>query len=298
MNFELSVIMVPYKCKPVFEKALKALFASKTDFNFEVIIIDNESKDGTVEMVKELMKVADLKDRIQLYENTNEGFPKANNRGLKMKRGEFVLLLNPDTEVSPDTLQVMMDFMKSHPDIGISTCKIIRPDGNLDLACRRSFPKPLTAFFRLSGLSFVFKKNKRISAYNLAYLPIDQETEVDACSGAFMFISPKCLEQIEGFDERFYMYGEDLDLCMKAHLNGFKVWYYPKTQTIHYKGQSSKQSKYALFAFHNAMWLFYDKYYRRKYYYVLDPLVFFGIWSRFGVKLLINQFKGTNLVSR
>lgn len=290
--------MVPYKCRDVFKIALESVMTSQVNYNFEIIVIDNDSQDGTVEMVKEMQLRPGFEDRIILYENTNEGFPKANNRGIAMKRGEYVLLLNPDTKVEEDTLQIMMDFMERRADVGIATCKLVRADGSLDKACRRSFPNPLVAFFRLSGLSILFPNNKFFNAYNLSYKSVDEETEVDACVGAFMFISPNCLKKVQGFDEQFYMYGEDLDLCMRASLGGFKVWYYPKTSTIHYKGQSSKQNPKALYAFHEAMWLFYKKYYRKKYWYLLDPLVYFGTFARYGLKLIINYFRKDFTVSK
>lgn len=298
-NFKLSIIMVPYKCRDIFRSALSAVLNSKTNFSFEIIIIDNDSQDGTAEMVRdEFLSKEEWKNRITLFENTNEGFPKANNRGIKMKRGEYVLLLNPDTNVDQHTLQIMMDFMQASPEVGIGTCKLVKADGTLDKACRRSFPNPLVAFFRLSGLSLLFPKSKLFSSYNVTYKSVDEETEIDACVGAFMFISPHCLKEINGFDERYYMYGEDLDLCMRAHLAGFKVWYYPKTTTIHYKGQSSKQNRRSLHAFHEAMWIFYKEYYSRKYLHLLDPFVYFGVWTRYGVKLLINYLKKDFYVSR
>lgn len=299
IQYKLSVIMVPYKCRNIFKEALEAVINSKASFNFEIIIIDNDSKDGTVEMVREFQARPGWSDRIVLYENTNEGFPKANNRGIQMKRGEYVLLLNPDTKVSEDTLQVMMDFVKARPDVGIATCKLVKADGSLDLACRRKFPTPLRAFFRLSGLSFVFPKSKLFASYNMTYKSVSEETEVDACVGAFMFITPDCLAKIQGFDEQFFMYGEDLDLCMRAKETGFKVWYYPKTTTIHYKGQSSKKvSRRGLYEFHHNNWLLFKKHYSRKYFYLLDPLVYIGVWSRYLVKLIVNGLRKDPYVSK
>ena len=299
-SFDLSVIMVPYKCKDIFRSALQAVLDSRVNFSFEVIIIDNDSQDGTVEMVKnEFQSKPEYKDKIVLYENTNEGFPKANNRGIKMKRGEWVLLLNPDTKVEENTLQVMMDFMQNRSDVGIATCKLVKADGSLDLACRRQFPTPVRAIFRLSGLSFLFPHSKLFASYNMTYKSVDEETEIDACAGAFMFISPSCLTNIQGFDEDFFMYGEDIDICVRAKNAGFKIWYYPKTSTIHYKGQSSKKtSSKSLYQFHYNNWLLYKKHYSRKYFHLLDPFVLVGLSIRFGLKLFINQFRKEPFVSK
>lgn len=300
MQYTLSIIMVPFRAKEVFRKALLSLEVSKTDFLFEVIVIDNNSADGTVEMVRNEFQTKEVwKDRLVLFENTNEGFPKGNNRGIKMKRGEWVLLLNPDTEVEPNTLQVMYDFMQSRKDVGVATCKLIKADGTLDKACRRSVPTPWVAFARLSGLSKLFPNNKTFAKYNLEYKSIDEETEVDACVGAFMFISPECMQKVGLLDESFYMYGEDLDYCMRVKEAGFKVWYYPKTTTIHYKGQSSKKTPAkALYAFHEAMWIFYKKFFRKKYLYLLDPFVYTGIWARYFWKRLLNSFRSNPYVSK
>ncbi len=297
---ELSIVIVPYKCREVFRVALDAVLASKVNFEYEVIVVDNDSQDGTVEMLEqEYLVKPELAKKLTLIKNTNEGFAKGNNRGLRVSMGTYKLLLNPDTKVAPETLQVMLDFMKSRPDVGIATCKLVKGDGELDFACRRSFPDPWVSFFRLSGLSKLFPNNKTLAAYNLTYKSIDEETEIDACVGAFMFISPDCLKVVKGFDTDYYMYGEDLDMCYRAKQAGFKIWYYPRTTTIHYKGQSSKRApKRALYAFHDAMWIFYRKHLKSKYPFFFNWLVYIGIWVRYYVKLIQNSFRREAYVSK
>jgi GT2 family glycosyltransferase len=191
-----------------------------------------------------------------------------------------------------------MDFMKARPDVGIGSCKLVKGDGSLDLGCRRSFPDPWVSFFRLSGLSLLFPNNKKLAAYNLTYKSVDEETEVDACSGAFMIMSPECFARVGLLDEEFYMYGEDLDWCFRAKQAGFKVWYYPQTSTIHFKGQSSKQNSYALRAFHDAMWIFYSKHLKRKYPAPFGWLVWIGIYGRYTLKRVVNVFKKETIVSK
>ncbi|MEZ4179909.1 MAG: glycosyltransferase [Candidatus Doudnabacteria bacterium] len=138
---DLSVIIVPYKCKDDLDVTLEAVFASQTKYSYEVIIIDNDSQDGTTEMVQEkYMSRPELTGRLTYQLNTNEGFGKGNNRGMKIAKGDYFLLLNPDTKVDPDNIEVMMDFIKSRSDVGIATCKLIRPDGKLDPASRRDRP--------------------------------------------------------------------------------------------------------------------------------------------------------------
>jgi GT2 family glycosyltransferase len=297
---DLSIVIVPYKSKDDIRTALHAVFNSKTSYTYEVVVIDNDSQDGTVDIIKqEFLTKPEIAQKITLLENTNEGFGKGNNRGINLAKGEYTLLLNPDTQLGVDTIQVMLDFMKSNPEVGIATCKLMKANGDLDWACRRSFPDPWVSFFRLSGLSKLFPKSKTLAAYNLTYKSIDEETEIDSCVGAFMLISPVCLEKIKGFDTDYYMYGEDLDLCYRAKLAGFKVWYYPMTTTMHFKGQSSrKESKRSLYAFHDAMWIFYKKHLYQKYPRLFSVLVYVGIWARYYQKRLFNAFRKEKFVSR
>lgn len=288
----LSIIILTYKCRDVFKVALDSVLTSVVNFNYEIIIVDNGSEDGTVEMLENnYLNSQDKKINITLIKNTNEGFAKGNNRGLLVRQGEYVLFLNPDTKLMPNTLQVMMDFMRQNPGVGVSTCKLITADGTLDRACRRSFPSPLKSFFRLSGLSLVFPNSKIFSGYNLSFENPDNQLEIDSCSGAFALLSPECINSIKGFDENYFMYGEDLDLCMRAKLAGFRVVYYPHTYAYHYRGQSSKGSKKVIYAFHEAMWIFYKKYYRKKYLYILDLPMLIAIWGRYIIKLSIHHFK-------
>lgn len=298
---DLSIIIVPYKCKDKLDVTLEAVFASQTRYTYEVIMLDNDSQDGTEELVREkYLSQPNIAAKTTFIQNgANLGFPKANNLGMQRAKGEYLLLLNPDTKVAPDTLEVMMNFMKSRPDVGIATCKLIKGNGELDWACRRSFPDPWVSFFRLSGLSKLFPHNKTLAAYNLTYKSIDDETEIDACVGAFMFISPQCLRATKSFDESFYMYGEDLDLCYRAKQAGFKVWYYPKTTTIHYKGQSSRKApQRSLYAFHDAMWIYYKKHLYAQYPLVLNWLVYVGIWARYYLKSFQNFFRAEKYVSK
>lgn len=295
---KLSIIVVPYKCKDKLEITLDAVFASTASFPFEVIVLDNDSGDGTEELVLQKYAKQIEDQQLRFVQNgRNLGFPKANNIGMKLASGEYLLLLNPDTQLDPDNLSVMMRFMQSRPDVGIATCKLVKPDGSLDAACRRNEPDPKVAFYRLSGLQFLWPK--KFGAYNIAGSDIDQEGAIDACVGAYMFMSRQCYELTNGFDERFYMYGEDLDLCRRAREAGLKVWYYPKTSCLHFKGQSSKKSpKKSLYAFHEAMWLYYDKWYRRHYGWPMSVFVYLGVWGRYYLKLVQNWFRQEAIVSR
>ena len=254
-------------------------------YTAEVIIVDNDSGDGTAEFAEQWSDI-NLNGRLNSYQvirNQNNGFAAGNNLGIKKSSGKYILLLNPDTKLEPGTLKTMLDFIESRPDVGISGCKLIKADGTLDLACRRRFPNPWNSFARL------FLKNNQ--NYNYSDISEDQEMEVDSVVGAFLLIRRSVLDKIGLLDEDFFMYGEDLDWCWRCKEAGYKVWYYPNTFMHHYKGESSKKARLkTLRWFHDAMWIFYKKHYYQKYPLVFSWLVFFGIYARFGLLVVINLF--------
>jgi GT2 family glycosyltransferase/lipopolysaccharide/colanic/teichoic acid biosynthesis glycosyltransferase len=178
-------------------------------------------------------------------------------------RGRLVVLLNPDTVVQEDTFVAIRDFLDTHPDTGMVGCKVLNPDGTLQLACRRSFPTPWVAFTRLSGLSRLFPKSRWFGRYNLTYLPEDETAEVEAISGSFMAVRREALAKVGMLDEAFFLYGEDLDWCFRMRQSGWKIHYFPGTQIVHFKGESAKQSGLDnLRLFYQAMGLFVRKHFR------------------------------------
>lgn len=295
---DLSIIIVPYKCKDQLDVTLEAVYNSQVNFEYEVIVIDNDSQDGTVEMVREKYLSDPAKAvKTTLVENPNVGFGIANNQGMKLAKGKYMLLLNPDTKVDPDNLQVMMDFMKTRPDIGIASCKLVRPDGEIDPASRRSEPDPKASFYRLSGLQYLFPKTFGI--YNALDKDPTVSHELDSCSGAYMFMTRECFEKTQGFDEDYFMYGEDLDLCRKTREAGLKVWWHPMTSCVHYKGQSSaKAPQRSLYAFHDAMWIYYNKWYRKQHSFLMTGFIYIGIWGRYYWKSFRNLFRKKKFVSK
>ncbi len=252
---DLSIIIVNYNVKEFLQNLLYSIQKAAKNVSHEVIIIDNASDDGSVEFIKEKFREA-----ILVENKENVGFGRANNIGLRISKGNFILLLNPDTIVSEDTFLKVMDFCNKTPDAGLVGCKILNPDGTLQLACRRGFPGPWTSFCKVSGLSTIFPNSRLFARYNLTYLNEDETYEVDAVSGSFMMLRREVYDKIGGFDEDFYMYGEDLDLCYRIQKVGYKVFYFHETQIIHYKGESTRRSsidetKY----FYDAMHLFVKK---------------------------------------
>lgn len=282
-TLDLSIIIVNYNVKDFLEQCLISVKKALTGMTSELIVVDNASSDGSTELLSE--KFPDVK---LIRNNRNLGFAKSCNQGLEMAQGNYLVLLNPDTIVQEDTFLKMLEFFKKHPDTGMLGCKILNPDGTLQLACRRSFPTPWIAFAKLSGLSYLFPKSKVFGKYNLTYLDPDQSYEVEAISGSFMMIQKQVLEQVGGLDESFFLYGEDLDWCYRIREQGWKVRYFPETQIIHFKGESSKRAQLDnLRIFYDAMGRFAKKHFRKKYFLMPYWLLWVAIWTRAALSFLL-----------
>lgn len=289
---KLSIVIVLYNSAKVIETTLDAVYASKVNFDYEVLIVDNKSPDNSVQIVREKY-LSDLqiasKTKLLLHDK-NEGFGIGNNIGIANSQGDYVLLLNSDTKLSPENLQVMVDFMESRPDVGGATCKLIKADGEIDPASRRGEPNLLRSFFRLFGLQKLFPK--WFGGYNMLHKDPNVESELESCSGAYLIMPGEIVKKVGGFDPRFFMYAEDLDLCRKIREAGFKIWWYPKTTCVHFRGQSTKHTpQKMIYAFYEAMWIYYKKWYSQKYFYIMDPLVFLGLTVLYLYKSLQNLLK-------
>ena len=280
---DISFIITPWNCKDLLKATIDSVKASKTKYEYEVIVYDHGSTDGSIEMLEQEYP------EVTLFKGGDVGFAAANNEGLKVSKGRYTVLLNADTKMSEDTIETMVSFMDSRPDIGVATGKLVLAvSGKLDPACRRSFPTPWVSFARFSGLAKLFPKSKTFNRYNLEYLSEDDEYEIDSCSGAFQMSRREVLNKIGLLDDTFYMYGEDIDWCYRAKQAGWKVYYYPKTVILHYKGylsgKSAKKKRHnprPIWEFHRARVLFYDKHYKNKYLRTFRFIIKLGIWLRY-----------------
>jgi GT2 family glycosyltransferase len=271
---DLGIVVVSYNTRELLRDCLRSVYASRGDLTFKVCVVDNASSDGSVEMVAKTFPQAQL-----IANEENLGYPTANNQGLRTfgfadRPGSsnapisqstdlpsFALLLNSDTEVPPDALATMLDFMGDHPDVGAAGPKLVRPDGSLDLACRRSFPTPEISFYRMVGLSRLFPHSRRFGRYNLTYLDPNQVTEVDSVVGAFMLVRGEAIHQAGLMDESFFMYGEDLDWAYRIKEAGWKIYYNPTVTVLHVKKASTRQNPRAQIEFYRAMDIFYRKHF-------------------------------------
>lgn len=235
---DISVVIVNYNVKDLVDNCISSVYrANDNKYKLEIFFVDNNSIDGSVNHIAE--KYPDV---IVISNDRNLGFSKANNIALKKAAGKYILILNPDTILEEGTFDKLISFCEKDKTIGAVTSKLILTDGKLDSACRRSFPVPSVAIPRMLGLSKLFPKSKTFGKYNLTYLDENKTYEVDAICGAFMFIPKAVLDKAGLFDEDYFMYGEDLDLCFRIKKSGYKIFYYPEVTTIHFKGESTRKT--------------------------------------------------------
>jgi GT2 family glycosyltransferase len=278
---DLGIVIVSYNVCDLLRRCLHSVFASDPAVQFEVCVVDNHSADDSASMVRSEFP------QVHLIENAeNLGYPAANNQGLRYfglgerparARPRYCLLLNPDTEVPTDAFGRSVGYLEEQPQIGVLGPKVLLPDGRLDVACRRSFPTPEVSFYRMVGLSRLFPSSRRFARYNMTYLDEDQIAEVDSVVGAFMMVRSAALSGVGLMDERFFMYGEDLDWAKRIKDAGWKVVYYPEVSILHIKRASSKGSARAQLEFYRAMLIFYYKHYRGQTPFLVHWLVLAGI---------------------
>jgi len=233
---DLSIILLNYKTKDLTLKAIETIYASKIgSYRIEVILCDNASEDGIADAVKHVYP-----NVIFIQNGGNIGFSAGNNPGIKRSKGRYVLLLNTDTEVHPETLSGMLSYMDNTPTAGASTCKLFLMDGTIDPACHRGIPTPWRSICYMIGLSKIFPTSPLFSGYHLGYLDRSTIHQVDVISGAFFLIRRKVIDKIGMLDEDYLMYGEDMDWCMRITDSGWKIMYNPKYHILHKKKQSGR----------------------------------------------------------
>lgn len=254
---KLSIVIVNYNVRFFLEQALLSVRKAVKNIDAEIFVVDNNSADGSVEMLKKFF------GEIKLIENKiNTGFAVANNQAIKQATGEYILLLNPDTVVEEDTFEKCIQFMDAHADAGALGVKMVDGKGKFLPESKRGFPSPAVAFYKAFGLSKLFPKSKTFGRYHLGHLSENETHAVEVLAGAFMLIRKTVLDKIGLLDESFFMYGEDIDLSYRIIQAGYQNYYYPHTRIIHYKGESTKKgSLNYVRLFYNAMILFAQKHF-------------------------------------
>lgn len=290
MALDLGIVVVNWNTRDLLRKCLQTVYAS-TGVTFSVVLVDNASTDGSADMVR-----AEFPQALLIEPGANLGYPAGNNVGLRalgfhgagnVDAGapRYALLLNPDTELPPTALAQMTRYLDDHPDVGAAGPKLVLLDGSLDKACRRGFPTPLVSLYHFTGLAKLFPRSPRFGRYNMTYLPVDQEAEVDSVVGAYMQVRSEAVRSIGLLDETFFMYGEDLDWAFRIKSAGWRVVYHPQVVVQHVKRAASRQSQRAQFEFWRAMLLFYRKHYRRNTPLWLHSIIMMGLLFKGGRRL-------------
>ena len=271
----LTIIIVNYNTKLFLEQCLHSVYRAAKGLAHEIIIVDNNSTDGSGEYLP--TKFTEVKF---IFNKKNTGFAKACNQGLHISSGKYILFLNPDTMVPEDCFQYCISFFETHPDAGTVGVRMFDDKGHFLKESKRGFPSPGASFYKLFGIASAFPRSKTFSKYYADHLPENENNPVDVLSGAFMMIRKNVLQQTDGFDESFFMYGEDIDLSYRIQQEGYKNYYLGKITIIHFKGGSTTYNHKYINMFYAAMKLFVQKHYKGKRSPLFIGLLYTGIWVR------------------
>lgn len=280
---KLSIILVNYNVKYFLEQCLCSVQAALQGIEGEIIVVDNASQDGSRSYLEPAFP-----DVTFIWNDENRGFAKANNQALQRAKGAFILFLNPDTVVPEDCFTRCLQFMELNPDAGALGIRMLDGKGQFLPESKRSFPSPLTSFYKLSGLAALFPRSRTFARYHLGHLDEHRDHEVDVLAGAFMLVRKEVLEKAGGFDESFFMYGEDIDLSFRiqqtqnpATGNKYRNYYFSQSSILHFKGESTRKGTLNYVRmFYQAMSLFVQKHYPPSQAGAFSLFIKFAIWLR------------------
>jgi GT2 family glycosyltransferase len=287
MTLDLSICIPTLQAKDLLRECLRSIYA-QTRCAFEIIVVDNASRDGTVEMLR-----AEFPAVRVIVNATNVGFAKAMNQALRVSQGRYALLLNNDTVVLSNALDRLVAFADAHAEIGICGPKILNRDGTLQKQCRRSYATPWDLFCYFSGLSTLFPRSPLFARYLMTYRDEDETHPADAISGACMLIRRAVLEQIGWLDERFFAYQEDTDYCLRAQRAGWRVYYYPEAQIIHYASQGGSRVDpfRSIWEWHRSYFLYYRKNLAARYFFLFNWFYYVVMVFKLLTALGVNLFR-------
>jgi GT2 family glycosyltransferase len=271
----VSALVVTHNVKDLLLQCLRAFYAT-SDVPVEVVVVDNGSTDGSAAAA-----TAEFPKATVLLEQKNLGYGRAANIGLERCQGRFVLLLNPDATVDAQTVGRLSDFLMTRPEAGAVGPRLLMPDGSLDPDCRRSFPVPSTLFYRTVGLSRLFPKSPRFGRHNMGHVDESDVHEMDAGTADCLLLRKAAIDRIGFFDPRYFMFGEDIDLCYRLKLGGWKVFYLPTARATHHRrAATTKAQREALYQRHRAMWTYHFKHHAKGVSAFGNGLVWAQIWGR------------------
>lgn len=285
---ETSVCIVSLNCWPVLKDCLQSLRSAAGVETREVILVDNASSDGTPSLVRQNFP------EVELIENDkNVGFTKATNQAIRRARGKFLLWLNPDTIVRPDSLRALEDFLDRTPAAGIVGPKVLNPDGSFQPQCRRGMPTPAASLFHVLRLDRIWPRSPIAGQYLLTFFPVEDPASVVSVSGCCLMARREVWDQVGPLDEAMFGFGEDIDWCLRTRAAGWEVWYFPGSTIVHLKGQGGVHSKpyHKVWGIHQCMWLVYRKYFAPRYHWPVTALVWLGVATSFALSVLTTSIK-------
>jgi GT2 family glycosyltransferase len=271
----VSALIVSHNEKELLLDCLRSVYGT-AEVPVEVVVVDNASTDGTGGAV-----TAEFPKATVLQESKNLGYGRAANKGLERCKGRFVILLNPDITVDNQTIGRLSDFLLTRPDAGAVGPRVLLPNGKLDPDARRSFPMPRTLFYRTVGLSRLFPRSPRFGRYNMGHVDESDVHELDAGTADCLMLRMAAVDRVGFFDPRYFMFGEDIDLCYRLKLGGWKVFYLPNATATHQKrAATSKSQRQATYERYRSMWTYHFKHHSKEVSAFGNGLVWAQIWGR------------------
>lgn len=298
-NPTLSIVIVNYNTRQLLDDCLASIFAAQAPAGgLEVIVVDNASRDGSQALVQEKYPLVQL-----IASEVNRGFSAANNLGVGVANGRTILFLNSDTRVDANALAEPVAYLLANPTVGALTVRLIYPTGERDPDNHRGFPTPWNAICHFSGLSKLFPADPRFNGYFQSYADMSQTHPVDVIAGSYMLMPMALCRELGGWDETYFFYGEDIDFCYRIRQAGYQIIYYPHVEVLHYKGASSglrkesadiakppKETRVRVAKESvRAMKIFYSKFYRQQYPWLVTAVVLAGIQIRGWFRILKHQ---------
>ncbi len=284
----LSILIPTLNACELLKACLLSIKEFEPSMSYEIIIADNASTDGTVEMLKTEFPELQL-----IQNNKNEGFTRPVNQLLKAARGDFFVLLNPDTLLIEDVFGPQIDYFHKNPAVGISIPKVLNADGSFQAQCKRGDASPAAVFGYFLRLGKLFPKNKALNSYLMSWLDENEIAEVDAVSGSCMIIRRTCWLDVGDFDETFFAYQEDSDYCIRAREKGWKVMYLPISSIVHYGGQGGSKARpfKSIWEWHRSYFVLYKKHFAKKHSFLFNWFYYAVMGIKLGLSLFCNLFR-------
>jgi len=286
-DIDVSVCIVTYQARDLLRESLLSLYRN-TSLCFEVTVVDNGSRDGVEQMLHQ-----EFPDVSFIEESKNAGFTKPMNRAMRYSRGNYLLLLNPDTLIFPGAVDQLVSFLETNPEVGICGPKVLNKDLSLQPPCRRGESRPWAVFTYITGLAALFPKNKLFGQYLMSFIDEDKTHPVAGVAGSCMLIRRAVLDQIGYLDERFFAYQEDADYCFRARQTGWQVYYVPSAQIIHYGGMGgSRVEPYrSIYEWHRSYYLYFRKNLAKDYFFLFNWIYYFTMMLKLLSALAMNLIR-------